>query len=199
MHQRARRLRLGEAIATFTGRDSDLSGRRNYHRLLDQPFVWFLVMKHVSAFLCGLMFALGLGLGEMTQPARIIGFLNVAGRWDPTLIFVMGGAIAASVTLFPLILKRTQPILAGSFVLPEKRHIDLPLIAGAVLFGVGWGLSGYCPGPALVSLVTLRSGVLVFVISMAAGLYVGKPLLKIQKSKISPAAAQVGAPSSHPF
>jgi uncharacterized protein len=133
-------------------------------------------MKVLSAFLFGVIFGLGLGVGGMTQPTKIIGFLDVAGHWDPTLAFVMGGAVTVSLVLFPLILKRSRPALAERFVLPVKRRIDVPLLGGAALFGIGWGLSGYCPGPALVSLVTASRPVMVFVVFMAAGLYLGRQL-----------------------
>ncbi len=113
----------------------------------------------------------------MTQPTRIIGFLDVAGNWDPTLAFVMGGAVTVTLVLFPLILRRSRPALAERFVLPVKRRIDVPLLVGAALFGIGWGLSGYCPGPALVSLVTASRPVLVFVGVMATGLYLGRQVL----------------------
>jgi uncharacterized protein len=134
-------------------------------------------MKLLSAFLLGLVFALGLGLGGMTQPTKVIGFLDVAGQWDATLAFVMGGAAAVSMVMFPLILKRSHPVLAERFVLPVKKRIDFPLAIGAGLFGIGWGLSGYCPGPALVCLVTLSQPVLVFVGFMVAGLYFGRRFL----------------------
>jgi uncharacterized protein len=134
-------------------------------------------MKVLCAFIFGVIFALGLGIGSMTQPTRIIGFLDVAGHWDPTLAFVMGGAVTVSLVLSALILKRSRPVLAERFVLPVKRRIDVPLLSGAALFGIGWGLSGYCPGPALVSLVTASRPVLVFVAFMAAGLYLGRRLL----------------------
>jgi uncharacterized protein len=134
-------------------------------------------MKVLSAFLFGVIFGLGLGIGGMTQPTRIIGFLDVTGHWDSTLAFVMGGAVTVTLILFPVILKRSRPALAERFVLPVKRRIDVPLLCGAALFGIGWGLSGYCPGPALVSLVTASPPVLVFVVLMAAGLYLGRQLL----------------------
>jgi len=133
----------------------------------------------VSAFLFGMLFALGLGIGGMTQPARIIGFLNVTGNWDPTLAFVMGGAVATTFVLFPLILKRRAPILDERFAMPERNYVDAPLIGGAALFGVGWGLSGYCPGPALVSLVTGASPVLVFVAFMAIGLAIANRYVRV--------------------
>jgi len=135
-------------------------------------------MTLLSAFALGILFAIGLGLGGMTQPARIIGFLDVAGRWDPSLLLVLGGAVAVSMTLFPAILARPGPLLATRFVLPEQRRIDAPLLIGASLFGVGWGLSGYCPGPAIVSLVTATPAVLIFIATMLVGLGVGTRMVQ---------------------
>jgi hypothetical protein len=131
-------------------------------------------MKRLTAFAFGVIFALGLGMAGMTQPAKVIGFLDVAGAWDPTLAFVMGGAVLVGVLAFPRILRRPTAVLGDRFALPAKRTIDGPLLVGAALFGVGWGLSGYCPGPALVSLVTLTPSVLVFVACMGAGLGLGQ-------------------------
>jgi len=147
-------------------------------------------MKVLCAFIFGVIFALGLGIGSMTQPTRIIGFLDVAGHWDPTLAFVMGSAVTVSLVLFALILKRPRPVLAERFVLPAKRRIDIPLIGGAGLFGVGWGLSGYCPGPALVSLVTASRPVLVFVGFMAAGLYLGRRLVGAREPIVQKASIE---------
>jgi uncharacterized protein len=130
-------------------------------------------VKLATAFLFGLIFAIGLGLGGMTQPAKVIGFLDVAGHWDPTLAFVLGGAVLTGLVLFPRILVRTGSVLGERFALPDKTAIDAPLLVGAGLFGIGWGLSGYCPGPAVVSLVTGTRPVLVFVVSMLGGLYLG--------------------------
>jgi uncharacterized membrane protein YedE/YeeE len=116
------------------------------------------------AFACGLIFALGLGLGEMTDPNRILGFLDLFGHWDPTLVFVMIGAIAVHLPVRRL---GRRPGAPGQ---PDSSRIDARLVTGAALFGVGWGLSGYCPGPALVSLVTAGAGVLLFVAAMIAGI-----------------------------
>jgi len=127
-------------------------------------------VRQLSAFIFGVVFALGLGLGGMTQPAKVIGFLDIAGTWDPTLAFVMGAAVAVAAILFPRILGRQAAWLGDRFVLPQKKDLDVPLLGGAAMFGVGWGLSGYCPGPAVVSLVTGAPPVLVFVAFMALGL-----------------------------
>jgi len=133
-----------------------------------------VAMRQFSVFFCGWLFAVGLGVAGMTQPAKIIGFLDVAGAWDPSLLFVMGGAVALGLVAFPWVLKRPSPVLEERFALPDKAAIDRSLLAGAALFGVGWGLSGYCPGPALVSLVTFKPSVLVFVACLLAGLGIGQ-------------------------
>ena len=126
-------------------------------------------MKQLGAFIFGVVFALGLGLGGMTQPTKVIGFLDFTGDWDPTLGFVMGGAVAVTFVLFPRILRRQTSWLGDAFALPQKKAIDVPLLLGAALFGAGWGLSGYCPGPAVVSLVTGALPVMVFASFMAVG------------------------------
>jgi uncharacterized membrane protein YedE/YeeE len=129
-------------------------------------------MQLVVAFLTGTLFGLGLSISEMVNPARVIGFLDVAGHWDATLIFVMGGALAVTVPLYPLILRRSRPVLDRQFSLPTKREIDRPLIFGAAIFGIGWGLGGFCPGPALAALATASPSVALFVFAMIAGQWV---------------------------
>jgi uncharacterized membrane protein YedE/YeeE len=128
--------------------------------------------KIISAFIAGTLFGLGLAISEMINPARVIGFLDVAGRWDATLIFVMGGALLVTATIFPLILRRSRPFLAEQFHLPTKKEIDRPLILGAVIFGIGWGLAGFCPGPALAALASGSRSVALFVIAMVVGQWV---------------------------
>ena len=123
----------------------------------------------LSSFVIGIIFGLGLAISEMINPARVIGFLDVAGRWDPTLMFVMGGALAVTLPAFAFILRRAQPLFDSEFFLPTKRAIDRPLILGAALFGIGWGLGGFCPGPALAGLVSGAPGVMLFVAAMVAG------------------------------
>lgn len=147
-------------------------------------------LKLFAAFLMGVIFALGLGIGGMTQPSKIIGFLDIAGHWDPTLAFVMGGALAVTIVCFPAILRRTRPVFSPRFFLPRKQRIDLPLLTGAVLFGVGWGMSGYCPGPALVSTVTLRPPVLLFVMAMALGLHIAGRLTAKFPAKVAAPVSQ---------
>jgi uncharacterized membrane protein YedE/YeeE len=122
------------------------------------------------ALLTGLVFGLGLIISGMTDPSKVIGFLDLAGKWDPSLAFVMGGAILVGVFAFRIAATRPQAILGGPMRLPTARHIDRRLVLGGLAFGAGWGLAGYCPGPALASLATGGSKPLIFTITMLAGM-----------------------------
>jgi hypothetical protein len=122
-----------------------------------------------SSFLTGTLFGAGLSVSEMINPTRVIGFLDVTGKWDMTLLLVMCGALAVALTGFTLVLKRPHPVLADKFNLPVKTQIDKPLLIGSAVFGVGWGLAGFCPGPAITALVTLSPSVFIFVLAMIAG------------------------------
>ncbi|WP_044281876.1 DUF6691 family protein [Myxococcus stipitatus] len=124
----------------------------------------------VMAGLAGLLFALGLGMGGMTDPAKVVGFLDIAGAWDPSLAFVMAGALGTYGLLRQLIVRRAKPVLAKDFPAPPSAMVDGRLVGGAVLFGIGWGLSGYCPGPALVSAPVGGATVLLFVGAMLVGM-----------------------------
>jgi uncharacterized membrane protein YedE/YeeE len=128
--------------------------------------------RALGAFAAGLLFAVGLAISGMTQPAKVVGFLDLAGDWDPSLAFVMLGAIGVYAPLSFLILKRRAPVLAPSFDLPTKRAIDARLLAGAAMFGVGWGLGGYCPGPAIVGVGAASIPALVFSAAMIAGMLI---------------------------
>jgi uncharacterized membrane protein YedE/YeeE len=126
----------------------------------------------VIPFVAGLLFAIGLGLSGMTQPEKVIGFLDVTGRWDASLALVMGGAVVLGALGFAPTLRAGRPLFARQLHLPSASRVDGKLIAGAAVFGVGWGLSGYCPAPALMSVVTLNPGTLVFVSTMMLGLLI---------------------------
>ena len=126
-------------------------------------------MRFAAACVTGMIFGLGLSSSEMINPARVIGFLDIAGRWDPTLMFVMGGALAVTLPAFQLILQRARPLLDREFFMPTKRDIDRPLMLGAALFGIGWGLGGFCPGPALAALASGSPAIILFVLAMIAG------------------------------
>lgn len=129
-------------------------------------------MAIVFALAAGIIFGAGLTISDMVNPARVLNFLDVAGTWDPTLIFVMVGALAVVMPGYRLIFSRGRPLVGGKFSIPTVRRIDLQLVGGSALFGVGWGLSGVCPGPALADLMTLEPNVLLFVAAMLAGMIV---------------------------
>src|SRR5712672_537313 len=127
-------------------------------------------MRMMASLVCGLVFGTGLLVSGMVQPTKVLGFLDIFGAWDPSLAVVMAAALAVAVPGFMLARSRSRPVLAGQFFWPGKAEIDTPLVLGAGLFGIGWGLVGLCPGPALESLATLSPGVIVFVAAMAAGM-----------------------------
>jgi hypothetical protein len=135
------------------------------------------VRLHAAAFCCGLAFAVGLGLSGMTRADRVVGFLDVFGRWDPSLALVMGGALAVMVAANRLTRRLGKPVYAASFPLAPPRRIDARLVGGAALFGVGWGLGGYCPGPGLVSIGAVTLPAIVFVTAMALGMVVHNLLM----------------------
>ena len=127
-------------------------------------------MKAWPAAISGVLFGLGLTLSGMSDPAKVLGFLNVTGVWMPDLIFVMGGAVVVTFIVTPWVLRRQAPLMASAFSLPGKHLLDRRLAGGAMLFGIGWGLSGYCPGPALVSLLYGYESTLIFCLAMFAGM-----------------------------
>jgi uncharacterized protein len=127
-------------------------------------------MSRVSPFLAGLLFGLGLCLSGMTSPTKVLGFLDLAGAWDPSLAFVMVGAIAVAFIAFRVASRRAATFSGHAFQLPTSRTIDARLVGGSALFGVGWGLAGLCPGPAIVNLGYLNPSAALFVLAMAAGM-----------------------------
>lgn len=131
----------------------------------------------VSAFFVGVMFALGLGISGMTRPSKVVGFLDIFGQWDPSLLFVMAGAVSVHFTFYRLIRVRPLPLFSSQWHVPGKGKISPALMAGAAIFGVGWGLGGYCPGPAVTSLATMDGRPLIFFASMLVGML----LLKFSK------------------
>ena len=141
-------------------------------------------MSLVFSLLAGVVFGAGLTLADMVNPARVLNFLDVAGSWDPTLIFVMAGGLAVTTLGYHFIFRRSSPVADEKFHLPTRRQIDLPLVGGAALFGVGWGLAGICPGPALADLVTLEPKVFVFVGAMLVGM-LGARVLRDRVSAMS--------------
>lgn len=127
-------------------------------------------MHRLSEFIVGLMFGLGLLLSGMTDPSKVLGFLDLFGQWDPSLAFVMGGAILVGFFAFAFAKKRTTSFLGGALRLPTSNAIDKRLVIGSLLFGAGWGLAGFCPGPALVSMASGQTQALIFVAAMVVGM-----------------------------
>ncbi len=138
-------------------------------------------MKRIVVFLAGVIFAAGLVLGGMTDPQKVQAFLDLggigAGRWDPSLAFVMGGALAVATIAFAVQPKRAKPWFTARFELPWVQHIDAALIGGAALFGIGWGLAGYCPGPAIASLSTGGLDIALFLPAMLVGMVLTRRFL----------------------
>ena len=129
-------------------------------------------MRNLSALICGFLFGLGLAISEMVNPAKVLGFLDVTGNWDPSLIFVMAAGLAVTLITFRFILKQPRPLFEHQFNLPsQSKTIDRQLITGAVIFGIGWGLVGYCPGPAIASLAYGQTESVIFLAAMMTGLY----------------------------
>lgn len=133
-------------------------------------------MFNIISLVSGLLFGFGLALSGMVSPGKVIGFLDLTGNWDPSLAFVMGGGVIVTALSFRYVLKRSKPFFGPDFKLPTKTEIDKFLISGAVLFGIGWGLGGLCPGPALSSLAYGNTKIFVFVGAMVVGIVVGKLL-----------------------
>lgn len=125
--------------------------------------------ENLLALLAGLLFGLGLGLSQMIDRDRVLGFLDVTGVWDPTLLFVLGGAVTVTVISFRFVLRRLHPVFADRFHLPTKKDIDKALVIGAAIFGVGWGIAGYCPGPGITALVLGIWNPVLFIVAFLAG------------------------------
>jgi hypothetical protein len=140
----------------------------------------------IAAFVCGLLFGFGLMISGMTQPAKVLGFLDLFGDWDPSLALVMASALVVSGLGFVLA-KRRPPFLAPQSFWPTKSDIDRPLLIGAALFGAGWGLIGLCPGPALVDLATLSPKVVVFVLAMVVGMVAHDHWQRLSVQRSAPA------------
>ena len=126
----------------------------------------------LAALAAGILFGLGLAVSQMTNPAKVLAFLDVTGDWDPSLAVVIAGAVTVAFIAFRIAAGRTAPLAGGSFDLPTRRAIDTPLVMGAMVFGVGWGLAGLCPGPALTALLSGQRKAFLFVGAMLAGMVV---------------------------
>lgn len=147
-------------------------------------------MKHITVFLTGLLFSTGLIVSGMINPAKVIGFLDLFGNWDPSLAFVMGGAVVVTFVGYRYVLKREQPLFSPSFSVPTNTKIDAPLVIGPTLFGIGWGLVGLCPGPALAALAASPKTIWVFFVAMVVGMY----SMKFFKSSTTGGSSAQSAP-----
>ena len=144
-------------------------------------------MRALAALVAGLIFGAGLALSDMVNPARVQAFLDVGGNWDPTLLFVMGAALLPSAAGYRLRRRMDRPLLAERFFVPDDRGLDLRLIAGSALFGVGWGLVGYCPGPAIAGLVLGGWQPWLFLAAMLAGMLAHRLLFARPTNRLAPA------------
>lgn len=136
--------------------------------------------QNFIALISGLLFGLGLSISQMIDRERVMGFLDVTGKWDATLMFVLGGAVGVTIITFRFILPLKHPIFADKFYLPKRHDIDVKLILGAIIFGIGWGISGFCPGPAVTSLIQWSFNPLIFILALISGSFVSKLLTKSQ-------------------
>jgi uncharacterized membrane protein YedE/YeeE len=137
-------------------------------------------MHNLVNALAGFIFGLGLLISGMADPAKVLNFLDLAGTFDPSLIFVMLGAVVVTFAGYRLVLRRPRPLLAERFFLPTLKEIDARVILGPAIFGIGWGLSGFCPGPAITSLALLAKGTLIFVPAMLAGIGLARLLVQLR-------------------
>lgn len=140
-------------------------------------------MHLIVIYLIGVIFGTGIVLSGMANPAKVINFFDVAGAWDPSLAFVMGGALIVTFVGYRIVFGRERPIFEGRFVLPTARNLDARLIGGSAVFGVGWGIAGFCPGGALPALGTGRIEVILFVIAMLGGIFAAKFLQNLSRPK----------------
>ena len=158
-------------------------------------------MRQVLAGLAaGTLFGAGLAVSGMADPAVVLGFLDLAGSWNPALALVMAGAVSVAFAGYRLVLRRGRPLWGERFALPAARAIDARLLGGAALFGIGWGLAGYCPGPAVASLAALRPGTLAFVLAMLGGMILARTLARATPSGAAapdpgPAPSATGPPA----
>lgn len=141
----------------------------------------------ISAFAIGLVFGIGILVSGMANPAKVLNFFDIAGTWDPSLAFVMGGALIVTAIGFRLVLSQSHPLLAGGFSLPTKRDIDVRLLGGAAIFGVGWGIAGFCPGGVVPALGLGRSEPAIFVAALVAGMLIVR-LIETARTRAAPSA-----------
>lgn len=142
--------------------------------------------KYISILVAGLIFGLGLAMSGMTHAGKVLGFLDVTGHWDPSLLLVLGGAVAVTTVAFPFILRRPAPVLEEKFRLPVARVIDGSLVVGAAIFGIGWGISGYCPGPGIALLAAPGWETWVFIPAVLLGAFLHKALTSSPDGRATP-------------
>jgi uncharacterized membrane protein YedE/YeeE len=140
-------------------------------------------MRLLSTYLIGLIFGIGISISGMANPAKVLNFFDVAGTWDPSLIFVMGGALVVAFLGYRIVLRRPAPIIDAKFHLPESSRIDARLLGGSALFGVGWGIAGFCPGGALPALGTGKIEVFAFMAALIAGIFAAKWLMALTHAR----------------
>lgn len=145
-------------------------------------------MKLFATYLVGVIFGLGISLSGMANPAKVLNFFDIAGTWDPSLIFVMGGALITTFVGYKLVFGRSAPVFGSDFNVPTSRRIDAKLVGGSALFGLGWGIAGFCPGGALPALGTGRPEVFVFTAALIAGIVLAKILQSVVAPRLRPAS-----------
>ncbi|MEZ5931723.1 MAG: DUF6691 family protein [Alphaproteobacteria bacterium] len=138
-------------------------------------------MRLLSAYLIGLLFGLGIALSGMANPAKVLNFFDLAGSWDPSLVFVMGGALVTTFIGYRFVLKRPAPLFGERFLVPTSTRIDMSLIGGSAAFGLGWGIAGFCPGGALPALGTGRIEVITFVAALIVGILASRVVMRLSR------------------
>ena len=194
LHERSWHLRALAFVSAIFGRDADFYVRRLRHGVC-RPSSRRLkgaTMRPFILFVVGLVFGMGLYISGMTQPSKVQGFLDIFGHWDPSLAFVMAGAVAVGLVAFSIAKRRSRTFLGDELRLPPISKIDAPLVVGSFIFGVGWGLSGICPGPGIFNVGFFDLPALVFVVSMAAGMVMERLVMTVP-------AAKPAAPSRRSF
>ncbi|MAM60313.1 DUF6691 family protein [Maritimibacter sp. UBA3975] len=146
-------------------------------------------MQKLLIYISGLLFGLGVSIGGMANPAKVQNFFDVAGAWDPSLILVMGGALAVTAPGYWLLFQRGKPMFASGFSVPTNRTIDTKLVGGSAVFGIGWGIAGFCPGASIPVLSTLNADVLIFTAALIAGILIAKGMMKVTASRKGAAQA----------
>jgi len=138
-------------------------------------------MRIIVAYIIGIVFGLGISISGMANPAKVLNFFDVAGTWDPSLIFVMGGAVVVTFLGYRFVLKRPMPLFDRQFLLPGSDVIDLKLLGGSAVFGIGWGIAGFCPGGALPALGTGRIEVVLFTVALVAGIFAARAMMHFRR------------------